>query len=170
MMLTRFSRPVAAKMALLKRRTPSLAIFAPLGCGLQTIVFPAATMLTKLPASVGSECVTGVIAPDDAERSVLGNHQTIGTADRFGPEELNTWHILDGLKFGNLVLKPTDLRFFELKPTEFVSLFIADLLHNVDRFFTIIQGRAAEFFKTLLSGLNGFIDGVEYSPSSIRTC
>ena len=45
----------SARKARLKARTPSQAIFAPEGCGLTTIVFPAATMLTTLPASVGSE-------------------------------------------------------------------------------------------------------------------
>src|SRR5438128_7971437 len=36
---------------------------APAGCGLQTNALPAARMLIALPASVGSECVTGVMMP-----------------------------------------------------------------------------------------------------------
>jgi len=36
---------------------------APPGCGLKTTAFPAATIETMLPQMVGTECVTGVIAP-----------------------------------------------------------------------------------------------------------
>ncbi len=55
--------PMAAWMARLKSCVPLQAIFAPLGCGLQTMALPAASMLMMLPASVGSECVTGVTTP-----------------------------------------------------------------------------------------------------------
>jgi hypothetical protein len=58
-----FSTPMAWWMARLNRRTPSQATRAPDGCGLNTTVLPAASMLTTLPAKVGSECVTGVTAP-----------------------------------------------------------------------------------------------------------
>ena len=55
--------PSSRWIASLNRRTPSAATRLPLGCGLTTTVFPAAIMLTALPVIVGSECVTGVIAP-----------------------------------------------------------------------------------------------------------
>ena len=63
MMVIRFSSPVAAWIARLIRRTPSAAMRAPEGWALNTTVLPEAIMLTAFPASVGSECVTGVMAP-----------------------------------------------------------------------------------------------------------
>ena len=51
------------KMASLNRCVPFAATFAPPGCGLATMALPAASMLMALQASVGNECVTGVIAP-----------------------------------------------------------------------------------------------------------
>ncbi len=50
-------------MAWLNSLAPWQAIFAPAGCGLHTMALPAAMMLMALLASVGSECVTGVITP-----------------------------------------------------------------------------------------------------------
>ena len=55
--------PMASWIAWLKSCTPLQAMRAPLGCGLQTRALPAASMLMALPASVGSECVTGVMTP-----------------------------------------------------------------------------------------------------------
>ena len=55
--------PMSRWIAWLKRRTPSAATRLPLGCGLTTTVLPPAIMLTALPVIVGSEWVTGVIAP-----------------------------------------------------------------------------------------------------------
>ncbi len=54
---------MAARMARLKRRTPSAAMRAPDGWALKTTVLPAASMLMAFEASVGRLCVTGVIAP-----------------------------------------------------------------------------------------------------------
>ena len=63
MIVSRFSMPIASRIALLNRRTPSAAIRAPEGWALKTTVLPAASMLIALPASVGRLWVTGVIAP-----------------------------------------------------------------------------------------------------------
>ena len=63
MIVSRFSIPIASRIALLNRRTPSAAIRAPEGWALKTTVLPAASMLMALPARVGRLCVTGVIAP-----------------------------------------------------------------------------------------------------------
>ena len=63
MIVSRFSMPIASRIALLNRRTPSAAIFAPEGWALKTTVLPAASMLIALPARVGRLWVTGVIAP-----------------------------------------------------------------------------------------------------------
>ena len=63
MIVSRSSIPIASRIALLNRRTPSAAILAPDGWALKTTVLPAASMLIALPARVGRLCVTGVIAP-----------------------------------------------------------------------------------------------------------
>ena len=55
--------PMASWIAWLNSCTPLQAMRAPLGCGLQTRALPAASMLMALQASVGSECVTGVMTP-----------------------------------------------------------------------------------------------------------
>ena len=55
--------PMASWIAWLNSCTPLQAMRAPLGCGLQTSALPAASMLMALQASVGSECVTGVMTP-----------------------------------------------------------------------------------------------------------
>ena len=59
----RFLMPVSRSMASLNAETAMTALLAPPGCGLMTIALPAATMLMMLPQIVGTECVTGVIAP-----------------------------------------------------------------------------------------------------------
>ena len=63
MIVSRLSRPIASRMALLNRRTPSAAILPPEGWALKTTVLPAASMLIALAARVGRLWVTGVIAP-----------------------------------------------------------------------------------------------------------
>ena len=63
MIVSRLSSPIASRIALLNRRTPSAAIRAPEGWALKTTVLPAASMLIALPARVGRLWVTGVIAP-----------------------------------------------------------------------------------------------------------
>ena len=63
MIVSRFSIPIASRIALLNRRTPSAAIRRPEGWALNTTVLPAASMLIALPARVGRLWVTGVMAP-----------------------------------------------------------------------------------------------------------
>ncbi len=76
-------------MALLNRRTPSAAIRAPEGWALKTTVLPAASMLIALPARVGRLWVTGVMAPIDAERGVVGQGQAAVARDVVGAEVLD---------------------------------------------------------------------------------
>src|SRR4051812_46513900 len=63
MIVIRCSMPYLALMALLYSRTAWAAQLLPLGCGLQTIALPLATMLITLAVSVGMLCVTGVMMP-----------------------------------------------------------------------------------------------------------
>ena len=107
-------------IASLKRRTPSAATRLPLGCGLTTSVLPAAIMLTALPVMVGSEWVTGVMAP------ITPNGACSITASPWSP--LNTSlrrnstpgaRSPERLEFLDLVLEPPDLGLVHLHRAQF---------------------------------------------------
>ncbi len=71
---SRLEIPVSALIASLNSSIASAATAAPPGCGLNTMELPAATMLTMLPAIVGTECVNGVtptITPQGAASSIV---------------------------------------------------------------------------------------------------
>ena len=70
-------------------RRPGRPTWLPDGCGLKTSVLPAAIMLMALPASVGSECVTGVITPITPKGACSIERQAVVAAERFGAEHLD---------------------------------------------------------------------------------
>ena len=85
----RLSMPRSSKIASLNRCTPSDATRLPLGWGFTTNVFPPAIMLIALPVIVGSEWVTGVIAP------MTPNGACSMTASPLSP--LNTWLFMNSM-------------------------------------------------------------------------
>ncbi len=68
-----------------------------------------------LQASVGSECVTGVMRrADDAERSVFLQRDAIFTAEGVGAQEFYAGDTVgDHFQLFDLVFEPADLRLFE---------------------------------------------------------
>ena len=63
MIVSRLSMPIASRIALLNRRTPSAAIFAARGMGVEDDRVAGGQHVDRVAASVGRLCVTGVIAP-----------------------------------------------------------------------------------------------------------
>ena len=157
MIVSRFSIPIASRIALLNRRTPSAAIRAPEGWALKTTVLPAASMLIALPARVGRLCVTGVMAPIDAERGVVGQGQAAVARVVLGAEVLDPRDPGDRVaELGDLVVEPADLGLLELQPAELLGLLDADLADAVDRLLAVLERAGAE----RLEGRVGRRDGV----------
>ncbi len=101
---------------------------------------------------------------DDTERRIFRNGQPMITTDRIGFQKLNARNGAYEFQFGDLVIQPADLCFFQFQPAQFIGLFVTDLFDDVDGHAAGFHRTLAEFFEGLLSGGNGRIDVTEHAP------
>ena len=130
---------------LLNSCVPLQAMRAPLGCGLQTNALPDASMLMALHASVGSECVTGVMAPMTPNGAIFLQADAVLAAEGFGLQELDAGDALgDDLQLLDLVRQPADLRLFQFLAAERFGLLRADLADALHGLAAVFQPATLE--------------------------
>ena len=154
--------PMASWIAWLNSCTPLQAMRAPLGCGLQTRALPAASMLMALQASVGSECVTGVMTPMTPKGAYSCSDDAVLAAEGVGAQELDAGDAVgDDLELLDLVLEPADLRLFQFLAAELLGLLDADLADAGDGLAAVFEAARLELALRLGGGGDGGVDVVE---------
>ncbi len=160
MIVSRLSIPISFAIARLNRRTPSAAIRAPEGCGVEDDSVAGGKHVDGVAGEGGEAVGDGRDGADHAEGGVVGERQAAIAGGVVGAEVLHAGDRGDrDVQLRDLVIEPADLGLFEFLATEFLSLLEADPLDELDGTVAVAERSAAEGLKGRLGGGDGGLDG-----------
>ena len=107
--------------------------------------------------------------PDDSERRVVGEGQSVVPAGVVGAQVLDARNQRDRLlELGDLVIEPADLGLFQLSSAQLVGPVNTDSPDAVDGLLAVGQTAAPELLEGRSGRLDGGIDGGEYTEVPCR--
>ena len=119
-----------------------------------------------LPVRVGTEWVTGRIAPMTPNGAYSSKRNATVTAHRIGLEPLGAGHVLGDEQLADLVVEPADLGLFHFEATPWLGIRHGQ---SLDDFNDLGAAGDSEFFQLEMRverGLCGFIHAGEDSTSA----
>ena len=132
MIVSRFSMPIASRIALLNRRSPSAAIRAR-GMGVENDRVARGQHVDRVAGQRRQAVSDRRDRADDAERDVVGQGQPVVARIVVGAQVFDARDDGDGvLELGDLVVEPADLGLFQLEPPELLGLVDADAADALD--------------------------------------
>jgi hypothetical protein len=121
-------------------------------------------MLTALQAIVGSEWVTGVIAPITPKGACSMTASPMVTAKHLALQKLHTRHLFsEHTKFLNLVLEAANLRFRKLHPAELFGVVDGNAANVGNRPLAAVDAEPLELLKSLGGGPHGLINAAKHT-------